>query len=282
MAGPDFAAEAANLRDQYALVEQMLLVRVSARLAKGIDQVGWTEAKLAETAAMRLEVQRTLAQASGLQVQMQHLITSAFTKGAQDAAIQVGKPGVIVAQLTRTNVEAIRVLTAATARDFSQASGAILRNSMDVYRKVIAESTQQVVAGQATRLQATQTALDRFASQGITGFIDKAGRNWTMESYAEMATRTATTNAFKDAKMQTFQDAEIHEFLVSQTGNPCDACDPWEGEVVQDDESEMDYPTISEMEDTGWGHPNCGHTLDAFTPGTEDILQEAGAMNAED
>lgn len=43
------------------------------------------------------------------------------------------------------------------------------------------------------------------------------------------------------------------------------------------------YPTIGDARSAGLFHPNCGHTLDTFTPGTEKLLgvQPTGPSQAE-
>ena len=86
---------------------------------------------------------------------------------------------------------------AALLRDLSGRLGAtdlrILRATSDVYRQVIARVTAQGLAGEYTRRQAAQAALNLFADRGITGFVDVAGRRWNLPSYAEMACRTAAT-----------------------------------------------------------------------------------------
>ena len=54
----------------------------------------------------------------------------------------------------------------------------ILRSSNDIYRRVISEAVVDVATGVKTRQQSVQSSLNKFANQGVTSFIDQAGRRW--------------------------------------------------------------------------------------------------------
>src|SRR5690606_29809679 len=56
----------------------------------------------------------------------------------------------------------------------------ILRVADDISRRTIAEVTARAATGAMTRREAAQMALNRFADAGITGFIDRAGRMWSI------------------------------------------------------------------------------------------------------
>jgi hypothetical protein len=270
MPGPLTAADIARLVDIYASAETELLERIAKRLAKGITFEGWTERKYAETLAMRRELEQSLARATAMGPQaIDSVLTDSWRQGRSDAAMQVANQGV-TGQLARTNTSGLRALVGETVTAMNSANAAILRTSLDAYRSTIADVSTQVVSGQSTRLQATQKALDKLAEKGITGFTDRTGRAWSIDSYAEMAVRTADGRAYLGGKIDTFSAAGIHEYVVSRSGSPCPLCGPWEGRVVSEGPSK--YPTVGEARAAGLFHPNCGHTLDAFTPGTEKLL----------
>lgn len=263
--------EIAHLLDVYSQAEAMLLERIARRLDRGIEQQGWTERKYAETMAMRRELEAALVQAKAGNLQtVDKILGDSFRQGATEAAYQVGSDGV-TGQLARTNVPALQALITQTNHSLEAMHAQILRSALDAYRSTIADVTTQLVAGQVTRRQATQNALDKLAGKGITGFVDKAGNNWSMDSYAEMATRTAAARSFLEGKLHTFGEAGVHDFIVSRSGTPCPLCAPWEGRVVSDDGNPM-YPSVDQARSEGLFHPNCSHTLDVFTPGTEKLL----------
>lgn len=47
-----------------------------------------------------------------------------------------------------------------------------------------------LLAGMTTSQALHRRILDRYIADGITGFIDKANRRWTIGAYSKMATRT--------------------------------------------------------------------------------------------
>src|SRR3954470_10094593 len=74
----------------------------------------------------------------------------------------------------------------------SHGHDAILRSTADLYRKIIGEAlAADPATGKAGQTRAAQRALDRIAHLGVVDFVDQAGRRWTMQSYVEMAVRTA-------------------------------------------------------------------------------------------
>ena len=103
---------------------------------------------------------------------------------------------------------------------------------MDVYRSVIAETGEQVLLGTQTRRQVAQAALDRFAKKGITGFIDKSGRGWSLESYVEMAMRTGTGKAAVQGHVDRLQQYGLDLVIVSDAPKECPLCRQWEGKVL--------------------------------------------------
>jgi hypothetical protein len=109
------------------------------------------------------------------------------------------------------------------------------------------------------RLQAAQSMLDELADKGITGFTDKAGRNWDLATYVEMATRTATSNAWDD--MQA--DAAIRSGLdlvwtsTHSTEGSCPLCIPWLGKILSLTGATAGIKTVADAKAAGWRHPNC-------------------------
>ncbi len=150
----------------------------------------------------------------------------------------------------------------------------ILRATDDVYRQVIARATTEGLLGRLTRRQVAQAALNEFAGRGITGFIDAAGRSWNLASYAEMATRTAAISAGRMGKLDAMR-ARGHDLaIISGNSTGCEACAPWEGEIVSIDGATPGYPTLADAEGDGLFHPNCGHQPDPYVEGVTEEQTE--------
>lgn len=148
----------------------------------------------------------------------------------------------------------------------------ITRLPDDVYKIISpAASAGQVLGGGYTPAQAQAYAWRQYTRQGITGFTDKAGRNWTLSAYVEMSVRTATQRAYNDAHLQVMKAAGINYFTVSDDGHPCPLCFPWQGKVLTDgfdtDGRMIADASIAEAIVSGLFHPNCKHILTAVIPG---------------
>lgn len=143
----------------------------------------------------------------------------------------------------------------------------ITRLPDDVY-KVISPAA---AAGQAlghgyTPAQAQAYAWREYVKNGITGFTDRSGRNWSLSAYVEMSVRTATMRAFNDSHLQVIQATGSNLVIVSDDGHPCPLCFPWQNRVlciVPDGE----HPTIAQAIAAGLMHPNCKHVWSIYVEG---------------
>ncbi len=143
----------------------------------------------------------------------------------------------------------------------------ITRLPDDIY-KVISPAT---AAGQAlghgyTPAQAQAYAWREYVRQGITGFTDRSGRNWSLSAYVEMSVRTATMRAYNDSHLQVMQAAHVDLFTVPDDGHPCPLCFPWQNRILSIEPDERAAATIAEATAAGLFHPNCKHILAPVIP----------------
>lgn len=191
-----------------------------------------------------------------------------------------------VAKILPHNVTASRLIAEDLGSRLTAAAQRITRFSDDAYRAATAggalvqiNPARDIVNDALTRAtpaEAQAQAWRELTSRGVTGFTDKAGREWNLATYVEMATRTATQRAYNASHRERLTLAGITLFTPSTTGRPCPLCAPWEGMVLSDSGAgtvEVDghtvtvAATIEEAYAAGFGHPNCRHTLLAYLPG---------------
>lgn len=263
-ADPDLAARLAKeIADLYGEAVDRMLATVARRLASGIDTPGWAERKLAEVAQLRNEAQAIVDRLAVLgPVAMQDAITEAAALGADIAAADLG----VTPRFGRTNTLAVDALTREAVTLLEDTHGQILRSTVDAYRTVIAESGGGVLAGTETRRQATQRALDRFADRGITGLVDRSGRRWSIDTYSEMATRTAVGRAQVAGTLDRYQQAGRDLVIVSDSPGECSRCRPWEGMVLSISGA-PGHPSVSAAQAGGLQHANCRHSMSAYIEG---------------
>jgi hypothetical protein len=156
---------------------------------------------------------------------------------------------------------------------------AMAAQTANQYQRVIKEVSIQVDAGTSTRLQAAQSALNKFANSGITGFVDKRGRNWELASYVEMAVRTETATLMTDSHVERLQQAGVNLVIVSNAPYECPLCKPWEGKILTTKGPEGKHTvtvggvtvqvagSLDEAKSKGLFHPNCRHSVSAYQPG---------------
>ena len=142
----------------------------------------------------------------------------------------------------------------------------------DVYKAIAPHGgIYQVRDNNWTPAQAQAAAWRVFTSNGITGFTDKGGRNWSMSAYTEMAVRTSSARAFNDSHMQVMRAVGIKYFTVPADGHACPLCFPWQHAILTDggnpDPSVHVDGTIAGATAAGLFHPNCRHTLAPYFPG---------------
>lgn len=247
----------------YSDAEDKMLKAVAKRVAKGIKFEGWNETKLKDTQLLKAEIEKVLNST-------QKLINTTVDKGIIDAYM-AGSMEVDGGKTTHKTIldtldipMNLKMQVLATNNLLSNASFQVLRKASDAYQQVMAHATTGLLAGTDTRIQASQKMLNEFASKGITTFVDKAGRNWDLSSYAEMAVRTVGANAARQGHFD--RQLEVGEDLVkvSTIGTTCPICQRWQGVVLSISGKHPKYHSIEEAKASGLFHPNCKHTYNLY------------------
>lgn len=275
--------------DAYLEAERVLLERIAASLAEGLDAPAWAERQLFAVQTYRRQAEQILTDLARTAARtVDGAVTTAANRGtaaaAAELAVLLGRPvddllGALPGQ------QAVVALVAETVNAITGTHTRILRSTMDAYRQVIAEVTPRLLLGTETRRQTAQAALDRFAQRGITGFVDSAGRGWDLASYAEMAVRAASANAAIEAHSQRLVTAGLDLVQVSDAPQECALCRPWEGKVlsltgatvgvIEREHATVDGRSVRVFvagsllmaRAAGLYHPGCRHSHSAYLPG---------------
>jgi hypothetical protein len=259
---------AAGVARHYADAEATLIARIARNLRAGIAAPEWAATKLAQLEEYRRQAERVLADlqkkaAEGIIT----AITEAYESGGLSAVADMKGLGMGAGVEYLGGLRAIEALVREALGNVLSTHLGILRSVMDVYRDVIAESSSGVLLGNQTRLQAAQAALNRFAQRGILGFVDKAGRNWTMQSYVEMALRTGCGRAAVQGHVDRLTANGLDLVMVSDAPKECPLCREWEGKVLSLSGTDVRYPSLDEARAARLMHCNCRHSVSAYIPG---------------
>lgn len=261
----------------YSDAEDKLLTAVAKRVAKGITEEGWNEKKLKNTQSLQKEIEKILSSTSKMsKAKISKGIIDAYKQGFAEVGGQKGTHDTILDELDIPMNLKMQVL--ATNNLLDNATFQVLRKANDAYQEVMAHSTTGLLAGVDTRIQSSQKMLNEFASKGITSFVDKAGRNWDLSSYAEMCARTVGSHAALQGHID--RQVEVGEDLVkvSTIGTTCPICQRWQGVVLSISGNNPKYHSLDEAKAAGLFHPNCKHTLGMYIPELDDNTDHEGKV----
>lgn len=151
------------------------------------------------------------------------------------------------------------------------------RTTPDIFRRV---GLEQVVSMEATGsgpLRMTRQFVEALRREGVTAFVDRAGRRWSLHTYGSMVLRTTSRQAEVLATLT--KDPEQDLYKISSHSTTCPLCAPYEGRVYSVSGTDPDFPALvdafGKMDPTGpnslansWLniHPNCLHVLVPWTP----------------
>ncbi|SDM46628.1 Phage minor capsid protein 2 [Streptomyces sp. cf386] len=281
---------ATEVRRLYEDAEASLLERLAAALEADIESPRWAELKFAAVGDLRRAVETvSTALANDTSGAVAEALIEAYNRGRQAAVAELGALDVgreLVARRTLPNAAAVDRLAASMAEDTRPLYQRITRAVVDTFRSIVSRVSGGVLLGTTTRRQATQRALDQFASRGITGFVDRAGRSWDMAAYAEMAVRSVTARAAIEGHIDALAEIQVGLVVVSDAPLECPLCAAWEGEIltladrsgphtiraeheIEDGRTVVIHVAGSLLEARAAGlfHPNCRHSLSAYLPG---------------
>lgn len=206
-------------------------------------------------------------------------------RGYLNASVLSGEQHAIVDQLVASLMGEI---TDATITAYATVQSALIgRVEPDVYRRIGLEQ----VALQQAQGRGTYKVLPEFVQalrrEGITAFVDKAGRNWSLHTYCAMVSRTTSRQAEVLAVLTA--DPEQDLYRISSHGTTCAICAPFEGRVYSKSGTNPDYPPLAaafgKQDPAGpdtlantWLnlHPNCLHAIYPYSEGgrTEEEIQK--------
>lgn len=88
-----------------------------------------------------------------------------------------------------------------------------------------------------------------------------------MDTYAEMAVLTSTTQAQIQGAMDKMSENGRDLVIVCDHPRECERCRPYENKVFSISGTNPDYPAIQEAIAGGLFHPRCKHALAPYIPG---------------
>lgn len=201
--------------------------------------------------------------------------TEGAAKGYANArSLTITQTGVV--QQLSNNLLGEIMEASASAQKSVETIFTIARQEEDALRKAALKTVAESQAAGYGARSAKVNMEKILRKQGITAFTDKAGRNWSLPDYCNMATRTTARQAQVAAILTA--DPEHDLYKIVKIGSTCPICAPLEGRVYSRSGTNPDYPAITkaygkvdaagsdDISNTYLNiHPNCLHSVVKYT-----------------
>lgn len=154
-------------------------------------------------------------------------------------------------------------------------------------QRYLNDATGSVVTGVETINSAMRQAINRMVDNGITGFVDHAGRRWSPEAYVQMDIRTTVANAARQAAFDRCDDFGSDIIQVDAHAGARPLCYPWQGKLISRTDAARDVEDVDgntvhvyALSETSYGNPaglfgvNCRHFGTPFIPGFSGLMNK--------
>lgn len=198
------------------------------------------------------------------------IVADAVTESAAFTEERIGieLTGVQRSTFVGVQTEAIKSFEDQLFGRLADARATIGRRVADVYAEAGRHSTVlHLLGARGSAREASRDLVERLTARGVKSFVDRAGREWALESYADMAIRTTTRQAVVQGAVVRMSAQGIRLGRISRHASSCDTCLPWEGRLVSLDGTVSTYrgEAVTTFDAMPWGgppfHGRCRHTI---------------------
>lgn len=222
-----------------------------------------------------------ILQSSGEDVQsfIEKELPDYYKQGADQAVKQLKNVDAPIPVKTGFNVvhkEAIAALVDDTSRAFGESLTGVSRSASKLLGKatrdlITQKMAQGTIGGKALR-EVKQNIVGIMQDDGLASLIDKGGKEWQLDTYAEMLFRTKAVEARNRGLANRMVENDYDLVQVSSHG-ASDVCGDWEGKILSLTGDTPGYDTVADAEADGLFHPNCKHAINVIIPSLADKTQ---------
>lgn len=257
-------------------------LRLLVRRALRSGQIGTAVYRLRQLQAVEREL-RTLGQRTGPLAR--DLALEAYGAGAR--VVEIVQAEVATAEqaaavgfdFTGNHRRAAAVFADNIANRVGGAAELVGRRTDDAFRRVALEEAAQGVVGGSTRREVSASIERRLVREGVTdaltGFVDRAGRRWQLDIYAEMVARTTTREAVTAGTRNRWQEVGGDLVTISSHNTSTEICQAYEGNTYSLTGRTPGYDVLDQEPPF---HPNCLHVM---TPGSGGLAGDIDSLIGE-
>ena len=168
------------------------------------------------------------------------------------------------------HLSAINALLSDAYLDFGGAMTSFVRSGEKVLNDALKRQIRSTLIegrleGKAIK-DIKKTVRETFENRGFIGLTDRGGRQWSLDRYSEMLTRTHIIRANNEGAINRARDFSIDIVEISTHFTQCPICKPYEGKIFSISGKSKNYPSLDGNEPPY--HPNCKHSV-MFRPELE-------------
>lgn len=202
-------------------------------------------------------------------------------------------PGMVPPEMAPSQMQAFRFYYQQSAGKLNLVNTVMLESTEAAYRSTVSDivarvgraqsilnaAAGEVVTGVSAWNTAMHDAVKKMSDNGLTGFIDHAGRRWEPEAYVAMDIRTTLHNTANAAVWERAEEYGSNLYQVSTHDGARPKCYPWQGKVISRDDWTGEVPDLNEdmihvyaQSETSYGEAdglfgvNCRHYPTPFIP----------------
>lgn len=215
-----------------------------------IDTDKWLMKKLAEIGKLNKENIKLIAQMSGISFTVAEEMLNTLAEeaiqsmepgfrylarqGLADEAVEVAKSKHVKQVMGNLQKQAKDALNLTNTTMLHKAKDAFVTLAMTTAEeavKIMNNNAAAVVTGAESRQQALRKTIKQFNEKGITGFIDKKGRNWTPEAYVNMCMRNTARSVGDEVQTARCLDYGINLIIISSHSGARPKCAKDQGKI---------------------------------------------------
>jgi len=196
-------------------------------------------------------------------------IPQEYKKGSKQAVDDAGKLGLTFDKtgFGQVHKEAIQALTEDAYLDFASGIEGVRRAGRGFVSEVVKKKiNERIISGQleGKALDNVKREVKQLVEDtGFTALVDRGGKHWTIDSYAEMLVRTHVIKANGEGTKNRLLANQVDLVEISTHSTACTICQPYEGKVYSLTGKSEGYDKAPELPI----HPNCRHS---YMPYIED------------
>jgi hypothetical protein len=168
---------------------------------------------------------------------------------------------------------AVDVLVQNLSDNLRNATQYVGRRVNDIFRAEALKAAGEKYAMGATIGDMRESLINRLVDQGYTAFVDKLGRKWRLDTYAEMVARTVTREAASVAVLNECEEFDVDLVMFSAHTPTCESCAPLQGKVYSISGKDTRYPKLTD-DIRPPVHPNCRHSIQPYIRELDENAEE--------